>query len=78
MHFDANRSRLGGIRSPKTNLPMGERLVSSLQARETMMMSTLLESGDPDDDAIGTPPDWWTVKITRSDAERGETVRQCA
>ena len=46
---------------------MGERLVSSVQARETI--STLLESGDPD--AIGTPPDWWTVKITRSDAEQG-------
>lgn len=66
--MDTNRSKLHGIKSPKTNLPMGGRLIQSHQARETI--STLLQSENYDD--IGTPPDWWTVKIKRDEADLGD------
>jgi TPR repeat protein len=47
---------------------MGERLVPSLQAREAI--ATLLVQGDSK--AIGTPPDWWAVRVTREKADGGD------
>ena len=48
---------------------MGERLVSSPQARETI--ATLLKSGNSKA-IIGILPHWWAVRVTREKAEQGD------